>query len=153
MAKISFNAPGESALAARFANAQGAAAALNRYGSFFQFAKISGSDARGWTARRFNGQGEWNHVVVAGDELYAWRATRRQWQTHRRLVESLHVQSTGVETAHHRNCDGQRLDVAAGNVERAEKSAVVYLVKRSALARKEVSPAAHNRRDVRIALC
>ena len=55
-AKISFNAAGESALAARFANAQAAATALNRYGSFFQFAQVTGSDAGGWTARRFNGR-------------------------------------------------------------------------------------------------
>ncbi len=71
-ARISFNAAGESALAARFANTSAAAAALNRYGSFFQFAQVTGSDADGWTARRFNGQGEWNHVVAAGNELYAW---------------------------------------------------------------------------------
>lgn len=77
-AKISFNAAGESALAARFANAEAAAAALNRYGSFFQFAQVNGSDARGWTARRFNGQGEWNHVVVAGNELYAWSGNTKE---------------------------------------------------------------------------
>ena len=76
-AKISFNAAGESALAARFANPQTAAAALNRYGSFFQFAQVTGSEAGGWTARRFNGQGEWNHVVVAGKELYAWSGSTR----------------------------------------------------------------------------
>ncbi|MGE5214808.1 MAG: hypothetical protein ACM3NN_14090, partial [Nitrospirota bacterium] len=77
-AKISFNAAGESALAARFENPGAAAAALNRYGSFFQFAQVSGSDAAGWTARRFNGQGEWNHVVVAGDELYAWSGSTKE---------------------------------------------------------------------------
>jgi hypothetical protein len=71
-AKISFNGAGESALAAHFENAKAAATALNRYGSFFQFAQVTGSDAGGWTARRFNGQGEWNHVVAAGNELYAW---------------------------------------------------------------------------------
>ena len=77
-AKISFNAAGESALAARFANAKAAATALNRYGSFFQFADVTGSDTDGWTARRFNGQGEWNHVVTAGHELYAWSGTQRK---------------------------------------------------------------------------
>ena len=76
--RISFNAAGESALAARFANAEAAAAALNRYGSFFQFAQVTGSDAGGWTARRFNGQGEWNHVVAAGNELYAWSGNTKE---------------------------------------------------------------------------
>ena len=77
-AKISFNAAGESALAARFANARASAAALNRYGSFFQFAQVTGSDSAGWTARRFNGQGEWNHVVAAGNELYAWSGNTKE---------------------------------------------------------------------------
>ena len=77
-AKIAFNAAGESALAARFANAKAAATALNRYGSFFQFAQVTRSDASGWTARRFNGQGEWNHVVAAGNELYAWSGSTRE---------------------------------------------------------------------------
>ena len=77
-AKISFNTAGESALAARFANPQAATAALNRYGSFFQFAQVTGSDSGGWTARRFNGQGEWNHVVVAGNELYAWTSSTKE---------------------------------------------------------------------------
>ena len=76
-AKISFNAAGESALAARFESAPAAAAALNRYGLFFQFAQVTGSDAGGWTARRFNGQGEWNHVVAAGNELYAWSGSTK----------------------------------------------------------------------------
>lgn len=77
-AKISFNAAGESALAARFANPGSAAAALNRYGSFFQFAQVNGSDPGGWTARRFNGQGEWNHLVVAANELYAWSGSTKE---------------------------------------------------------------------------
>ena len=77
-ARISFNAAGESALAARFANPGAAAAALNRYGSFFQFAQVTGSDTEGWTARRFNGQGEWNHVVAAGNELYAWSGNTKE---------------------------------------------------------------------------
>ncbi len=77
-AKISFNAAGESALAARFANAEAAKVALNRYGSFFQFAQATGSDDAGWTAHRFNGQGEWNHVVTAGDELYAWSGSTKE---------------------------------------------------------------------------
>ena len=77
-AKISFNAVGESALAAHFENARIAATALNRYGSFFQFAQVTGSDAGGWTARRFNGEGEWNHVVTAGNELYAWSGRTKE---------------------------------------------------------------------------
>ena len=77
-AKISFNTAGESALAARFANAEAARAALNRYGTFFQFAQVTGNDADGWTARRFNGQGEWNHVVVAGNELYGWSGNTKE---------------------------------------------------------------------------
>jgi hypothetical protein len=51
---------------------------LNRYGSFFQFAQVTGSDTGGWTARRFNGQGEWNHVVAAGNELYAWSGNTKE---------------------------------------------------------------------------
>lgn len=77
-AKLSFSSTGQSALAARFASAGEAAAALNTYGTFFQFAQASGSDAAGWTARRFNGQGEWNHVVAAGNELYAWTGPTRE---------------------------------------------------------------------------
>lgn len=88
-ARMSFNAAGETALAARFPNAKAAAAALNRYGSFFQFAQVSGSDLAGWTARRFNGQGEWNHVVAAGNELYAWSASTRE------IVEGNRVRALG----------------------------------------------------------
>ncbi len=77
-AKLSFNASGESALAARFPSAAAAAQTLNRYGSFFGFAQVAGSDAAGWTARRYNGEGEWNHVVAAGPELYAWTASTRE---------------------------------------------------------------------------
>lgn len=71
-ARLSFSATGTTALAARFASSAAAAEALNRYGHFFQFAQVSGSDAAGWTARRYQGQGEWTHVVAAGRELYAW---------------------------------------------------------------------------------
>ena len=94
-ARISFNAAGESALAARFANAETAAAALNRYGSFFQFAQVSGSDAGGWTARRFNGQGEWNHVVAAGNELYAWSGGTKE------NVESNRIRALGPLPTEH----------------------------------------------------
>jgi len=76
--KLSFNASGESALAARFANSKAAAAALNRYGSFFQFGDATGSDTFGWTGKRYQGQGEWNHVVAAGNELYAWTGPTRE---------------------------------------------------------------------------
>jgi hypothetical protein len=77
-AKLSFNASGESALAARFAHSTAAAAALDRYGAFFQFSDVSGSDASGWTGKRYQGQGEWNHVVAAGSELYAWTGPTRE---------------------------------------------------------------------------
>jgi len=77
-ARLSFNVAGESALAARFESTSAAGAALNRYGSFFRFSEASGSDARGWTARRYQGQGEWNHVVTAGAELYAWTGPTRE---------------------------------------------------------------------------
>lgn len=77
-AKLSFSATGESALAARFETTAAAAAALNRYGTFFQFAQATGSDAAGWTARRNQGQREWNHVVTAGSELYAWTGPTRE---------------------------------------------------------------------------
>jgi hypothetical protein len=102
-AKISFNAAGESALAARFANAKAADAALNRYGSFFQFSQVTGSDGDGWTARRFNGQGEWNHVVAAGNELYAWSSNTKENVEAKRIralgpLES-QVSSTALGTA------------------------------------------------------
>lgn len=77
-AKLSFNASGESALAARFASPEAAAAALNRYGNFFQLGEVNGSDASGWTGKRYKGQGEWNHVVSAGNELYAWTGATRE---------------------------------------------------------------------------
>lgn len=76
-ARLSFNARGESALAARFGSPAAAQRALDRYGTFFAFAQASGSDTTGWTARRHQGQGEWVHVVTAGPELYAWTATER----------------------------------------------------------------------------
>jgi hypothetical protein len=76
-AKLSFNVDGESALAARFPSAADASEALNAYGNFFGFARASGSDATGWTARRYAGQGEWTHVVAAGPELYAWTGSSR----------------------------------------------------------------------------
>ncbi|HMP84052.1 MAG TPA: hypothetical protein PKA41_15240 [Verrucomicrobiota bacterium] len=88
-AKLSFNTAGESALAARFPTAGAAAAALNRYGTFFQFAQVTGSDALGWTARRFNGQGEWNHVVATGNELYAWSGQTKE------AVEANRVRALG----------------------------------------------------------
>jgi len=88
-AKISFNAAGESALAARFANAGAAATALNRYGSFFQFAQVTGCDAGGWTGRRFNGQGEWNHVVATGNEVYAWSGSTKE------NVQAIRIRSLG----------------------------------------------------------
>lgn len=77
-AKLSFNANGESAMAARFGSPGIAMQALNQYGRFFQFAQSTGSDATGWTARRFGGQGEWNHVVAVGSELYAWTGPTRE---------------------------------------------------------------------------
>jgi hypothetical protein len=100
-AKISFNAAGESALVARFTDANTAAAALNRYGSFFQFAQVTGSDADGWTARRFNGQGEWNHVVAAGNELYAWSgSTKENVEANRiRALGSLSVKVSSADAS------------------------------------------------------
>src|SRR5262245_6610690 len=101
-ARISFNAAGETALAARFTNAEAAAAALNRYGSFFQFAQVTGSDTGGWTARRFNGQGEWNHVVAAGNELYAWSGSTKENVEANRIRAlgplQMEVSSAGVAT-------------------------------------------------------
>lgn len=85
-ARISFNRAGESALAARFASSLDALRALDRYGAFFQFAQASGSDDRGWTARRHGGQGEWTHVVAAGNELYAWSGATREGVEARRVL-------------------------------------------------------------------
>jgi hypothetical protein len=77
-AKLSFNADGESALAARFTSPAAAEAARDAYGNFFAFADVRGSDAGGWTARRHAGQGEWVHLVTAGPELYAWTGAGRE---------------------------------------------------------------------------
>jgi hypothetical protein len=77
-AGLSFSASGETALAARFPGAAEARAALQRYMAMFQFAQTSGSDQDGWTGRRHAGQGEWNHVVAAGNELYAWTGPTRE---------------------------------------------------------------------------
>ncbi|HEX2099156.1 MAG TPA: hypothetical protein VHF69_00750 [Candidatus Synoicihabitans sp.] len=76
-AKLSFHPNGDSALAARFATAAAAAAALDRYGQFFRVQEAAGSEAEGWTARRFGPQGDWVHVVAVGPELYAWTGTNR----------------------------------------------------------------------------
>lgn len=75
--KLSFNTQGESALAARFPSEAAAAQALERYFTFFQFGDLTGNDTVGWTGRRYQGQGEWNHVVRAGRELYAWTGASR----------------------------------------------------------------------------
>ena len=85
-AKISFRNTGETALAARFASEAAARQALDGYGNFFRFAQVSGSDAEGWTGRRFEGQGEWNHVVVAGNELYAWTGPSKERVEARRVA-------------------------------------------------------------------
>lgn len=77
-ASLSFNAKGESALAARFPTAAQASRAREAYAAFFQFAQAAGSEAVGWTARRYGGAGEWNHVVAAGNELYAWTGPSRE---------------------------------------------------------------------------
>jgi hypothetical protein len=75
-AKLSFNADGDSALAARFPSAQTAAEALNLYGKFFAFQKAHGSDEAGWTAWR--SIGDWAHVVAVQTELYVWTSKSRQ---------------------------------------------------------------------------
>ncbi|MCQ8102703.1 hypothetical protein NP590_01190 [Methylomonas sp. SURF-2] len=76
-AALSFSKRATSALAARFSSPAQAARARTLYAGFFQFAQATGSDALGWTAQRYAGAGEWNHVVVAGAELYAWTAADR----------------------------------------------------------------------------
>ena len=75
--RLSFGADGRTALAARFDSVQAAQQALDRYGSFFQFDQVTGSDAQGWTARRYGGSAGWTHVLTAGSELYAWTAPER----------------------------------------------------------------------------
>lgn len=99
-AKLSFNSAGESALAARLPTAAAAAAALNRYGTFFQFAQVTGSDACGWTARRFNGQGEWNHVVAAGNELYAWSGKNKEAVEANRIRALGPLPDAGTNSSH-----------------------------------------------------
>ncbi len=76
-ATLSFSGNGESALAARFPSPSAAAQAVDAYGSFFSFGNVVGSDAEGWTAQRYQGQGEWVHVVAVGPELYAWTSLNR----------------------------------------------------------------------------
>lgn len=88
-AKISFNTAGESALAARFPTVLDAQRALDKYGTFFQFAQVTGGEEVGWTAKRYGRQGEWNHVVTAGNELYAWSGATRE------SVESNRVRALG----------------------------------------------------------
>jgi hypothetical protein len=70
-ARLSFTSTGASALAARFVSPEAAGDALQAYVAYFQFAAATGDAATGWTGRRY-GMSEWNHVVVAGRELYAW---------------------------------------------------------------------------------
>lgn len=84
-ARISFDVNGGSALAARFESVGEAALALTRYGAFFQFAQVSGSDVGGWTGKRYGGQGEWNHVLTAGNELYAWTGATKESVEARRV--------------------------------------------------------------------
>lgn len=71
-ARISFNARGESATAARFASAEDARRALHAYGGFFRLAEATGSEDVGFTGRRYGGSGPWDHAVRVGNELYAW---------------------------------------------------------------------------------
>jgi hypothetical protein len=76
-ARLSFAASGASALAARFASPDAAAAAFERYIRIFQFASTTGNAAVGVTGQRYGGLSEWNHVVRAGNELYAWTGPDR----------------------------------------------------------------------------
>lgn len=84
-ARISFRQSGESALAARFEDAAAAARAMERYAEFFRFEGVTGNREAGWTARRHGGQGEWNHVVRRGRELYAWSGANRELVERRRV--------------------------------------------------------------------
>jgi hypothetical protein len=84
-ARISFRQSGESALAARFEDAAAAARAMERYAEFFRFEGVTGNREAGWTARRHGGQGEWNHVVRRGRELYAWSGASREGVEGRRV--------------------------------------------------------------------
>lgn len=77
-ARISFSSRGGSALAARFSSPGATREALNRYTAFFRFSGATGSDSAGWTSRRYDGRGEWNHVVRAGNELYAWTGETKE---------------------------------------------------------------------------
>ena len=88
-ARMAFSVTGSTALAARFGSPELAAQALNRYGTFFQFAGATGSDAGGWTAKRSGGSGEWNHVVTAGSELYAWTGSTKE------AVEAQRIRTLG----------------------------------------------------------
>ena len=76
-ARLSFSAAGTSALAARFASPEAARAAVDRYRQFFGFDFVPGDRWNGWTAQRYAGSGEWNHVVGVGNELYAWTGATR----------------------------------------------------------------------------
>lgn len=85
-ARISFNARGESAIAARFASEDDARRALHAYGGFFGLAEATGSEDVGFTGRRFGGTGPWDHAVRAGNELYAWSGATKEAVEGRRIL-------------------------------------------------------------------
>lgn len=76
-ARLSFDVAGGSALAARFPSPGEARQAMRAYTAFFRLADVTGRASAGLTGRRYGNSGEWNHVVVAGDELYAWTGSGR----------------------------------------------------------------------------
>lgn len=84
-AKVSFRSNGETTVAARFASPQESHAALERYRDFFKLVTEAGSDGAGLTGRRYQGGGDWSHVMTVANELYAWTgATREIVETRRR---------------------------------------------------------------------
>lgn len=107
-ASLSFAATGESALAARFDGHAQSLSAFRAYVAFFQLG--SGQEVpTGWTARR--NSGEWNHVVVAGNELYAWTGASRE-RVEARRAEALGSAASPARTprAHEARLVTGRLD-------------------------------------------
>ncbi|MES2596152.1 MAG: hypothetical protein V4662_12490 [Verrucomicrobiota bacterium] len=89
-AKVAFKQNGETILAARFASPAAAHTALQLYRGFFKLAVEAGGEDRGLTGRRYQGGGDWSHVVAQANELYAWTGATRE------IVETKRLHALGT---------------------------------------------------------
>lgn len=85
-AQLAAQPDGASTLAARFESAEAADAAQVLFRDFFQMTDAQGDVFSGWIGRRYQGQGEWVHLLVAGSELYAWIGPAREGVLARRFA-------------------------------------------------------------------